>query len=256
MSLQACADIVRQGDPDRFRAAMAAPVEARRALFPLYAFNVEVARAPWVTEEAMIAEMRLQWWRDVLEEIGRGGDVRRHEVATPLAEVVRGAGLDPETLDAGIAARRWDIYRDPFEDEAHFLDYVAKTGGGLMWASARALGASEDDEAVIRDVGIAMALANWFLAIPALEARGRRPLADGRADAVARLAAEEGLARLDSARSRSFGPAVPALRAAWLARPILSTVARNPKRVASGGFEPSEFRKSVTLAAKAIAGRW
>ena len=35
---------------------MAAPVAARRVLFPLYAFNVEVARAPWVTQEAMIAE--------------------------------------------------------------------------------------------------------------------------------------------------------------------------------------------------------
>ena len=72
MSLNACAAIVERGDPERFMAAMAAPVEARRVLFPLYAFNVEVARAPWVTEEPMIAEMRLQWWRDALEEIAHG----------------------------------------------------------------------------------------------------------------------------------------------------------------------------------------
>ncbi|RZV98806.1 MAG: phytoene synthase, partial [Rhodobacteraceae bacterium] len=32
MSLQACADIVAKGDPDRFAAAMAAPVAARRVL--------------------------------------------------------------------------------------------------------------------------------------------------------------------------------------------------------------------------------
>ena len=49
---------------------MAAPLAARQILFPLYAFNVEVARAPWVASEPMIGEMRLQWWRDVLEEIG------------------------------------------------------------------------------------------------------------------------------------------------------------------------------------------
>ena len=72
MSLQACADLVQRGDPDRFAAAMAAPVAARKVLFPLYAFNLEVARAPWVTEEPMIAEMRLQWWRDALGEIGGG----------------------------------------------------------------------------------------------------------------------------------------------------------------------------------------
>ena len=61
MSIQACADLVHRGDPDRFAAIMAAPVGARERLFPIFAFNLEVARAPWVTAEAMIAEMRLQW---------------------------------------------------------------------------------------------------------------------------------------------------------------------------------------------------
>ena len=44
----ACAALVERGDPGRFRATMAAPLAARRVLFPLYAFNLEVARAPWV----------------------------------------------------------------------------------------------------------------------------------------------------------------------------------------------------------------
>ena len=143
MTLQACADIVAKGDPDRFAAAMVAPIEARRILFPLYAFNVEVARAPWVTQEPMIAEMRLQWWRDVLTEIGQGGQVRKHEVTTPLAEV-----LDAESaviLDKLVQARRWDIYRQAFEDEAHFAEYLDATGGGLMWVAARALAELGED---------------------------------------------------------------------------------------------------------------
>ena len=72
--LNACAALVERGDPVRFRAAMASPMAARRVLFPLYAFNLEVARAPWVTQEPMIARMRLQWWRDALAEIAAGGD--------------------------------------------------------------------------------------------------------------------------------------------------------------------------------------
>src|SRR5210317_942930 len=99
----ACAAIVEKGDPERFAAAMASPVEARRVLFPLYAFNVEVSRAPWVTQEPMIAEMRLQWWRDALEEIAQSRPARRHEVVTPLSRI-----LDPETaqrLDRLVAAR-------------------------------------------------------------------------------------------------------------------------------------------------------
>ena len=43
MSLQACAEIVARGDPDRFAAAMAAPVEARKVLLPLYVVQVLVS---------------------------------------------------------------------------------------------------------------------------------------------------------------------------------------------------------------------
>ena len=92
--LNACAALVEKGDPWRFRTVMAAPVAARAKLFPLYAFNVEVSRAPYVTAEPMIAEMRLQWWRDALEEIANGAP-RRHEVVTPLAEI-----LTPEQATA------------------------------------------------------------------------------------------------------------------------------------------------------------
>jgi len=88
VSFEACAGIVQRGDPDRFLATMAAPVEARRVLFPLYAFNVEVARAPWASEEPLIAEMRLQWWADALDEIAKAGTVRRHEVVDALAPIL------------------------------------------------------------------------------------------------------------------------------------------------------------------------
>ena len=100
----ACAGLVERGDPDRFRTVMAAPIEQRPILFALYAFNVEVARAPWVTQETMIAEMRLQFWRDVLEEISAGKAPRRHEVATPLAEILTPG--DAVLLDQLVAIRR------------------------------------------------------------------------------------------------------------------------------------------------------
>jgi hypothetical protein len=81
------------------RLGRGAPVAARAPLFALYAFNLEVARAPWVTQEAMIAEMRLQWWRDTVEELGGPGPVRAHEVVAPLAEVVRDRHLSLAVMD-------------------------------------------------------------------------------------------------------------------------------------------------------------
>lgn len=247
MSLQACADIVQKGDPDRFLAAMAAPIAARRVLFPLYAMAIEVARAPWVTEEPMIAEMRLQWWRDALEEIAEGRAVRKHEVTTALAEAIT-----PEiarALDALVAARRWDIYKEPFEDEGHFAEYLDATGGALMWAAAGALGAAPAAEADIRAFGRATALTRFLAAIPALEARGRIPLVDGRATAIRRLA-EEALAALPSdgqlMRQRKI-TARAALLEGWQTRPLLKQIARDPARVAEGRVGLSPIRKRARL---------
>ena len=242
MSLQACAELVKRGDPDRFLAAMAAPPATRAVLFPLYAFNVEVARAPWVTEEPMIAEMRLQWWRDALEEIGSGEPVRRHEVVDALAPVLDAEGA--ALLDALIEARRWDVYREAFADAAAFETYLDRTAGNLAWAAARALG-SVVGEAGLRDLAWAGGLANWFLAIPELEARGRFPLVDGRPEAV-RGFARDGLSRLSRTGSLPK-EARPVALAAWRAKPLLRQAARDPGRVAAGALRQSEFARRFGL---------
>ena len=252
--LEACADLVRRGDPDRFRAVMAAPVAARARLFPVYAFNIEVSRAPWVTGEAMIAEMRLQWWRDVLAEIRAGGEVRRHEVATPLARVI--GTQDAARLDALVSARRWDVYREPFEDMDHFHDYIGATSGNLLLVAARTLG--EVPEAPLRDAGHALGLANWLRAVPALERAGRIPLVEGTHAALRDLAQDglDRLARARAARSDIPAPVRPALLAAWQAGPVLRAVRADPARVGDGALDPPPFRSRLALMARAATGRW
>ena len=247
MSLQACADIVQRGDPDRFAAAMAAPVEARRVLFPLYAFNVEVARAPWVTEEPMIAEMRLQWWRDALEEIADGRPVRRHEVTTPLASVLQ-KGM-AASLDRLVQARRWDIYKDPFEDPDHFDDYLNKTGGLLMWTAAHCLGAQINATDRIFALGKATALVRFFQAVPKLESRGRIPLVDGRPEGIIDLtqAALDALPDRNKLTTALAKPARGALLESWQTEPLLRQILRNPNRVADGAIGLSEARRRFRL---------
>ena len=159
MSLDACAQLVDRGDPDRFLAVMAAPLWARELLFPLYAFNLEIARAPWVAQEPLVAEMRLQWWRDVVAA-AESGAAKAHEVAGPLHGLIRDAGLPVTVLDRLIAARRWDCWHEPFADAAALEAYVEDTGAGLMWLAARALGAPDGAEAAVRAFGWASGLAN------------------------------------------------------------------------------------------------
>ncbi len=258
MTVAACAALVGRGDPDRFLAVMAAPAAARAPLLVLYAFNLEVARAPWVTQEAMIAEMRLQWWRDTVAAMAGPGPVRAHEVAAPLAEVVRGRRLPLAVIDRLIEARRWDIYRDPFEDRAAFDAYLEDTGAGLMWLAASALGAPPQTEPAARAAGWAAGLASYLRAVPELEARGRRPLVDTRAEAVAGLA-RDGLARLADAR-RARGRVPPGARAAflcgWQTEALLRQVLAEPRRVAEGRLGLSEFARRGGLAWAAITGRW
>ncbi|CUH81806.1 Squalene/phytoene synthase [Tritonibacter multivorans] len=252
--LIACAEAVQKGDADRFQSVMAAPVQARPFLFALYAFNLELSRAPWASQESMIAEMRVQWWRDVGAEIAEQRPVRRHFVATPLGRLLPAAAAS--CIDAMAEARRWDIYRDPHTDEAAFDAYIDATSGGLMWMAAAGLGRAE--ESVVRDFAYGAGVARYLAAIPELEAQHRVPLLDGSPDDVRALAAKARV-RLRAARRRraDISPeARPALFAGWQADAILAQAEREPQRVAEGALGLSEFRKRSSLLLRSTFGRW
>ncbi len=250
MTIEACAELVQRGDPDRFLAVIAAPPAARARLFLLYAFNLEVARAPWVTQEALIAEMRLQWWRDVVENAASGA-ARAHEVAGPLHELIRSHSLPIDVLDALIAARRWDVHREPHAGEGDLHAYLDDTGAGLMWLAARVLGAGDEAEAAIRAFGWATAAANYLRAVPDLQARGRQPLPVGvTAQQLARLGLEK-LTLARKARKAISRQVAPALLAGWQTEALL-------RQVAAGQIAPSlsEFGMRWRLLQQSMTGRW
>lgn len=248
MTIDACAALVQRGDPDRFAAVMAAPVAVRARLFVIYAWNLEVARAPWVTSEPLIAEMRLQFWRDVLE-----GPRRSHEVAGPLFDIRDRLPVD--VMDRLVTARLWDVGRIAHADQAAMDGYLEQTGAGLMWAAARALGAPDAGDAVARGVGWALALANYLQAVPELEARGRVPLVDGRPEAV-RALAQRGLDRLAQVlpARKVLGAGAPALLAGWQTQGLLAQVVRDPMAVAEGRMGLSEAAKRGRLVWQAFIG--
>jgi len=256
VTLAACAALVERGDPDRFLATMAALPEDRDRLWPLYAFNLEVARAPWASAERLIGEMRLQFWADVLDDIGQGAPARAHEVARPLAELVRAEALPLAPLRGMVAARRRDLEPSAPEDAATLWAYLEATGGALAGQAARALGADEAVAAVAGEAGAAAAMASWLVAVPALAARGRRPLPE----APERLAAEA-LERLARARARPAARGVPrrvlpAFWAGWRAGALLRLAVREPARVAEGRLVQAEFARRGGLLWRSLAGLW
>jgi phytoene/squalene synthetase len=262
ISLAEVADAVRRADPDRFAAAMAAPPERRAGLLALYAVNLEIARAPWASAEPLVAEMRLQWWRDAAGAIGQGRPPAGHAALAALAQAVAAAGLDPADaaglLDAMAAARRSDIWAEPWPDEAALWAHLDATAGGVMVLAARLLGAPPAADPVVRRFAQGAGMAAWLRAVPAYAARGRTPLPDPGPAAVAGLA-RAGLAALAEARAhRAAVPAAaaPARLAGAPAGLVLRRAARQPGRVAAGTLAPSEARRRLVLLLRATSGRW
>jgi phytoene synthase len=130
-------ETVRRHDPDRFLTVLFAPPERREVLFTLYAFNHELARAREVASQALLALMRLQWWREVVE-----GEARAHEVGTPLRAMIADGRLDRATLLALIEARETEVDADLPTLDA-WRAWLLAGAGGLAVAAGQALGVTE-----------------------------------------------------------------------------------------------------------------
>jgi phytoene synthase len=158
---------LRLHDRDRYQTALFAPAARRDALFALYAFNYEVARIRESVREPMLGLIRLQWWRDALDEIYAGKPPRRHEVATPLAHAIAVHGLTKAHFGALLDARALDMEEMPPESLAALEDYAAGTSGNLLLLALEVLGVREASAAeTVRDIGIAYALAGLLAAAP------------------------------------------------------------------------------------------
>lgn len=161
-----CAEILRRQDADRYLTALFAPADRRGALFALYAFNLEVARAREVVSEPLMGLIRLQWWRDALDEIYLGR-VLAHEVARPLAAAIARHKLDRKLFESLIATRERDLDPEPPADLAALVDYAEGTSATLVRLALQILG--EPNAAAWdagKDVGIAWALTGLIRALP------------------------------------------------------------------------------------------
>jgi phytoene synthase len=100
---------VRAADRDRFLASLFAPEPGRRGLLALLAFDHELARTGVVTREAMLARIRLEWWREAVAEAAGEGKPRAQPVVEALSEAVRRCRLPLQRLLDLIDAREEEI---------------------------------------------------------------------------------------------------------------------------------------------------
>jgi phytoene synthase len=138
----------------------------------LYAFDHELGRAGRVTSTPLMAEIRLTWWSEALDEIYEGRPVRRHPTAQALALAVGRRRLPREPLEAALDA--WSAASE------------ADAAGAIAEAAALALDPAVDREAA-REAGRA-----WRAGLDATSRAASRRLSAAAFPAVAHAALRPG----------------------------------------------------------------
>ncbi len=252
--------LVRRHDPDRFLTALFAPAERRDTLLLLYAFNHELARAREMVREPMMAMIRLQWWREVVE-----GAERRHEVAGPLGAALAAGRLSRDDLAAMIDAREAEA-APAIATFAEWQAHVRGTAGALARAAGRALGAEGALLERIATLGTVYGAAGQVRNVRTLARQGRclLPL-----DLLAAqgLTAEAVAARPDDARLApvlaelsDWGRGLLAAAGGRLPRPVIAAalpavLARHDLRRPAEAPEPRRFAARAAVLAAFLAGR-
>jgi phytoene synthase len=137
-----CAALVREADRDRYLAALFAPAEHRDGLFALYAFNVEIAQVRDKAREPLPGEIRLQWWREMLEGT-RDGEAAANPVAAALKKTLARYGFVATPLLELIDARLFDLYDEPMATLADLEVYAIRTQSPLFAMAAGILNAGK-----------------------------------------------------------------------------------------------------------------
>ena len=164
---QSCLTLLRDLDRDRYIAALLSPAEKRETLAALYCFNAEIARIRDVTREVLPGEIRLQWWRDVLE--GKSvGDANAHPVAGPLLKVIADYSLPVSVLLDLIEARTFDLYDDSFDSMNMLEGYAGESASAIIQLASLILNpeAAKSHAEAAGHAGVAQAMAGVMLLAP------------------------------------------------------------------------------------------
>lgn len=94
MSFDSNKQDLKRKDYDTYLALTYAPKKLRGKLYALFNFHQEILEIPLEISEAMVGQIKLQWWRDVIGEIMEGKPPRPH----PVLQRLKGSEVDYQQL--------------------------------------------------------------------------------------------------------------------------------------------------------------
>ena len=106
--------------------------QLKKIMFPIYALNVEISRIPYITSDRIIAEMRLQWWLDLLSSFEGSYTVVDHPIAHALKGHLVNNKIGIRLLKETVRARIWDINSNHHQNELSLWNYIEYTSANLL----------------------------------------------------------------------------------------------------------------------------
>jgi phytoene synthase len=254
-ALAACEATVRRADPDHYFASLFARAEKRPLLFALYAFRHEIAHAVAVTQEPLMAEIRLQWWREAVD-LAREGRPPAQPAAIGLAELFARASPPPALFAQLIDATASEIAVEQWSDIAAIESHVEAAAAVPMRIAGALLDPEIETNVLMHAAGIAYGLARLLQELPSLAARGSFPRHDAATTrgTIARIA-DAARDHLERARGMRLPERVlPAVLPAALVDSYLTSAmhVRDPLRER---IDISALRRQLVLLRAALIGR-
>jgi len=223
---------LRRTDPDRWLSSRFIADAVQRAdVVALYALDHELTHVAKAAREPLMAEIRLTWWREGIEELFAGKPARGHPVLQALGQTLARRNLAPAPFEAMIEARVDALDAVQFGSAAALENHIDATSGAVMALAIAVLGGGDAFE-------LRAAAQAWGLAGLARGGGEQLPQAFD-VEAAARAA----LAHARSAIAGLPVAAFPAVAHLALATPYLA------------GRNPLGIEKRLRMTAAVVTGR-
>ncbi|WP_266064598.1 phytoene/squalene synthase family protein [Brucella intermedia] len=169
-----CLALLREADRDRYLSVLYAPEDRRSGLAALYAFNAEIARIRELVHEPLPGEVRLQWWRDLINGEARGS-AEAHPVAAALIGTIDKYELPRAAFDNYCEARIFDLYDDPMPSRNDLEGYCGETASAIIQLAGFILDrdAAQAQTETTGHAGVAQAVTGLLRLMPIHRRRGQ-----------------------------------------------------------------------------------
>jgi|GEM_PF-1991832 len=143
--LSLCAQDVRNNDHDQFLCSLFAPGNVRETIFALQVFYRETSRIRSLVNEPHLGLIRLQWWRDMVEDAYKG-KIEGSENGThkEIIHCLKGCNIKEESFDHYFNGRAFDMEDRAHEKLEQLLQYCTQTGGAIAQMKAIVLGSNNE----------------------------------------------------------------------------------------------------------------